>query len=90
VRRRALLPAEVLRPLRSALVVTVLFNVGFGFSVAGIDNAAHFGGLAGGFLAGLALVPAMEGDRLRRPWIAYPIVALGCALVVLVVALTPL
>lgn len=90
VRRRALLPVEVLRPLWRALVVTVLFNVGFGFSVAGIDNAAHFGGLAGGFLAGLALVPAMDGDRLRRPWIAYPVVALGCVVVVLAIGLAPL
>jgi len=34
-----------------------VINVVFGFSVKGIDNAAHLGGAAAGFLLGLVLRP---------------------------------
>ncbi len=81
------MPAEVFKRLRFALLVTVLFNLGFGFSVGGIDNAAHLGGLTGGFLAGLLLVPSMDGDRLRYTRAAYPLVALGSAAIVGLAAL---
>lgn len=80
--RRALLPLEVLKRLRYAMLVTVVFNLGFGFSIGGIDNAAHLGGLAGGFLAGLVLAPSMDGEVLRRPWALYAAVPVASALVV--------
>jgi hypothetical protein len=35
----------------------VAINLLFGFTFAGIDNAAHVGGLTGGVLLGLALAP---------------------------------
>src|SRR5690606_18545729 len=68
LRRRALIPMTVLVGVRSAALSFVLFNVAFGFAVPGIDNAAHLGGLAGGFVAGLALAPNLRADRLARPW----------------------
>ncbi len=88
VRRRKLLPAQVLKPMRNALFVTVVFNLGFGFSVGGIDNAAHLGGLVGGLLAGLVLVPSLDGERLRWPRALYPAVALACVAVIGVVGFT--
>lgn len=33
------------------IILTILINLGYGFSNAGIDNFAHIGGLIGGFLA---------------------------------------
>ncbi|OJW05499.1 MAG: hypothetical protein BGO49_02025 [Planctomycetales bacterium 71-10] len=56
VRRRAI-PPSVLKPLRSQSLGFVIFNVAFGAAVPTIDQAAHLGGLATGFLAGLALAP---------------------------------
>lgn len=57
VHRRAI-PPSVLKPLRSQSLGFVVFNVAFGAAVPMIDQAAHLGGLATGFLAGLALAPA--------------------------------
>ncbi len=50
-----------LTPQAKSLLMQLLFwaavNVIFGFSVKGIDNAAHLGGCAAGFLLGLILPP---------------------------------
>lgn len=41
------------------VILTILINLGYGFSVKGIDNFAHIGGLIGGFLAsGMAALPS--------------------------------
>ena len=45
------------RQYMSALALIALINLAFGFLVAGIDNWAHLGGLAGGFVLGMALSP---------------------------------
>ena len=58
VRRRHSVPSSVLAPLRSSAVSFVVFNTLFGAVVPMIDQAAHMGGLATGFLAGLMLAPA--------------------------------
>lgn len=85
LRRRALLPREVLLPLRRSVLTVIVINVAFGFAVPGIDNAAHLGGLAGGFLAGLLVAPRFDGERLVRPWAIYPmLVVIGAGLVWLV------
>lgn len=90
LRRRALVPMQVLARLRSAVLTFVLFNVAFGFAVPGIDNAAHLGGLAGGFVAGIALAPDLHEARLRRPWALFPVVVLLGAAVVWLVGFTDL
>ena len=43
------------RSVLGQLVLWAAINVVFGLSVPGIDNAAHFGGAAAGFLGGLGL-----------------------------------
>jgi rhomboid protease GluP len=58
IHRRSI-PATVLRPLRGSAVGFVIFNTIFGLIVPNIDQAAHMGGLATGFVVGLLLV---------RPW----------------------
>lgn len=51
------IPASVLGPLRSSTLAFVAYNVLPGFLSSRIDNAAHLGGLATGFVAGLILSP---------------------------------
>jgi rhomboid protease GluP len=46
------IPTSIARTQLSSLGVFVAYNLLNGFSHAGIDNAAHFGGLVGGFGAG--------------------------------------
>lgn len=45
--------------LKSQIIPVILINLLIGFSVSGIDNAAHIGGLVGGYLATMIVgVPA--------------------------------
>lgn len=41
--------------MRSQIVPLILINLGFGFAIEGIDNAAHIGGLVGGLLIAIAV-----------------------------------
>ena len=43
------------RTMGTNIIVIILINLGIGFTVSGIDNAGHLGGLVGGFLAALAV-----------------------------------
>lgn len=52
-RHQALTPGA--KSLLMQLVMWAAINVFFGFSTPGIDNAAHLGGCAAGFLVGLTL-----------------------------------
>jgi rhomboid protease GluP len=44
-------PKLFMRTMGMNLIAVLVLNLVFGFSMAGIDNAGHLGGLAGGFLA---------------------------------------
>ena len=77
VHRRSV-PGSVLKPLRSSALSFVIFNTLFGAAVPNIDQSAHMGGLATGFVGGLLLIrpwPVVRslGTTLRR-------LALGAAL----------
>jgi len=52
---RSELPPGMFAELRKSTIGVVGFNVVYGFLTPGIDNAAHLGGLATGFVAGLCL-----------------------------------
>ena len=54
-----LIKEEVRKPLLSSIGFFIIFNLGFG-TQAGIDNAAHIGGLVGGLLIGYAFVPSLK------------------------------
>lgn len=44
-------PRLFFRTMGANVIVLIVINLVFGFTVPGIDNAGHLGGLAGGFLA---------------------------------------
>ncbi|WP_394232952.1 rhomboid family intramembrane serine protease [Niallia oryzisoli] len=44
-------PKLFFRTMGTNILVVIAINLAFGFSVSGIDNAGHIGGLIGGFLA---------------------------------------
>jgi rhomboid protease GluP len=55
-------PASVMSEQRNGALVFALYNLVFGFAHSGIDNAAHIGGLVGGFLMGLALARPLRKE----------------------------
>jgi rhomboid protease GluP len=58
-------PGTVVKDLRGSLGGFLLFNIGAGLVYPHTDNAAHLGGLAGGYLAGYLLARSlhMPGER---------------------------
>jgi rhomboid protease GluP len=88
--RRDTIPFEVLKGLRSSAFVFLIYNVFFGLTVPGIDMAAHLGGLAAGFVCGLAMSQPLAGEAIsgRRKRSAL-VAAGGGSLVVLLAFALP-
>jgi rhomboid protease GluP len=81
--RRKEVPVSVLQPMRSGAIAFIGYNVLFGMAIPGIDNAAHLGGLATGFLTGLLLTlaaPDRAGALTRAVARVAVVVALGLGL----------
>ena len=55
-------PVDILRPLRSSTLLFLGLSLYAGFRYEGIDNAAHLGGAASGFLMGLAAARPITGE----------------------------
>lgn len=53
-------PATVVKDLRGSATGFILFNIFAGFVYPHTDNAAHIGGLVGGYLAGLLLARSLH------------------------------
>jgi rhomboid protease GluP len=80
LRSRGTVPPAVWKRLLNGALVFIVYNVGFGM-LPGIDQAAHLGGLASGFLAGLAVaLPLDPESRPRRPRRAALVALAGFAL----------
>jgi rhomboid protease GluP len=77
------IPGEVIRAQRASIVGFIAFSVVFGVTVPGIDNAAHLGGLASGFVMGWLLarpLGAPSSARVARGGIVLAAV-FSCAIV---------
>ncbi|GAB3426579.1 rhomboid family intramembrane serine protease [Massilia solisilvae] len=59
-------PATIVRDLRGSLGGFLMFNIAAGLVYPHTDNAAHIGGLAGGYLAGLLLARSLYVPDQRR------------------------
>jgi membrane associated rhomboid family serine protease len=56
-------PASVIKRHRASVAIFIFYNLLNGARVAGIDNSAHIGGLAAGFVLGLLLTRSLDGGR---------------------------
>jgi rhomboid protease GluP len=63
VRTGKTFPSSVVRPLRNSTLVFVCYALLNGFATKGVDDAAHLGGLAAGFLIGLTMARPITGER---------------------------
>jgi rhomboid protease GluP len=59
-------PATIVKDLRGSLTGFLLFNIVAGFVYPHTDNAAHLGGLLGGYLAGHLLARSLDVPVKRR------------------------
>jgi rhomboid protease GluP len=80
--QRGSVPAEVFREMRSGTLGFLGYSLFAGFAIAGIDNAAHLGGLLGGFVLGAALAEPVQAQRPVR-WLG-PRALAGSVAVVLI------
>jgi rhomboid protease GluP len=62
-RQRGVIPMTVLTRLRGVALSFIAFNIVLGFTIKGIDNAAHVGGLLGGAAAGAVLAQPLRPGR---------------------------
>ena len=60
VRERGSIPPSMLNRLRISTSMFVTFSLFYGFANSGIDNAAHLGGLAAGYLMGFIAARPLE------------------------------
>lgn len=56
-------PPSIMVSHRNSMLLFLGYNLFFGFVHPGIDNAAHLGGLASGFLLGLVLARPLDARR---------------------------
>jgi rhomboid protease GluP len=68
VLRRDTIPRDVIKGLRSSLVMFVIYNVVFGMVVPQIDMAAHLGGFGVGIVCGAALSLPVDMSSVARRW----------------------
>lgn len=61
------MPPSVVFAQRNSALVFIAYNLFNGFSHAGIDNAAHIGGLIGGFSMGWCLARPLERQARANP-----------------------
>jgi len=60
------LPPALVASMRSSMLMFVGYSLFMGFVAGFIDNAAHIGGLVGGFLMGMMLAEKFDADEFRR------------------------
>ncbi len=84
--RRNQVPVSIMKAQRISAIVFILYSLSYGMRQEGIDNAAHVGGLAGGFVMGWLLARPLDAEArstsgLRRLGIA--MLAMPVALVLI-------
>lgn len=85
VNPRTRIPGSIAAVHLKSAAVFILYNLFNGFAHAGIDNAAHIGGLAGGFAMGWVLARPVGAEERKDPLPRLAVaVAIGvCAITVL-------
>jgi len=79
--QRHSVPRQVVLGLRASVLTFVGYALLIGFLVPGIDNAAHLGGMAAGFVLGAILArPLAAPDRRRMLALRFPLALAAAAL----------
>lgn len=79
------LPTSLVQAMRSSMLLFVGYSLVMGFVGSHIDNAAHIGGLIGGFAMATIMAEKFDWEEYRRAGLVRATVAVAAALVALVV-----
>lgn len=74
-------PKLFMRTMGMNVVVLIVINLGYGFSVGNVDNAGHIGGLIGGFLASGILHLPKSKQPLKQ--LVFAVITVGLTYVLL-------
>ena len=77
IKKEVGVPASVIKAQVTGASVFVVYSLLNAARYQGIDNAAHIGGLAGGFIMGLLLSRPLVADRETKDWTPQWLVVLG-------------
>jgi rhomboid protease GluP len=83
-------PKEVMAEHRNSTLLFAGYSLFYGFAHSGIDNAAHLGGLAGGFAMGLLLARPLNAEHRARPGLPRMLMAVAAGAAVLLAMAWPL
>jgi rhomboid protease GluP len=78
VMRRNEVPTTAFKSLKNSMMQIVVLNFLFGMSVPGIDNAAHFGGLVGGFIGAAIMSRSLDPKKRRAQFMPKVFLGLTC------------
>ncbi|MDD7983791.1 rhomboid family intramembrane serine protease [Lentisphaera marina] len=78
VMRRNEVPTTAFKSLKNSMMQIVVLNFLFGMSVPGIDNAAHFGGLLGGFIGAAIMSRSLDPKKRRAQFMPKVFLGLTC------------
>ncbi len=84
LRAKSSLPPSLFSSLRNGVITFIVYNIVFGSIHPGIDNAAHLGGLVGGFLLGLA--SSVSIDRSDRSSVVHKRIPVTIGVLAILVA----
>lgn len=86
IRFRNRIPAAARSSILRQLSTVTILNLAIGFAFQGvIDNSAHIGGLVGGMITAVFLLPEALRTEEQRPWEAFGVNAAVAALGVMVI-----
>lgn len=68
LREKRSIPAAIVKPMMRSALTFAGYNLIYGMIVPQIDNAAHIGGLAGGFVLGWLVAMPLEPEVRTRIW----------------------
>ena len=79
------LPPALVSAMRSSMLMFVGYSLVMGFVVSHIDNAAHIGGMVGGFTIATIMAEKFDWDEFRRAGLIRAALAVAGATAVLLV-----
>lgn len=83
-------PKEVMTEHRNSTLLFAGYSLFYGFIHSGIDNAAHIGGLVGGFAMGLLLARPLNAEHRSRNGVPKLLMASAAGVLVLLLMAWPL